>query len=121
MSDAAANSSCLFCKIVNGQIPALVVGETERALAFRDINPQAPTHVLVVPRTHYPNAAALANADAELTADMIRLAGKIAESEGIADSGYRLMFNTGEDGGQTVFHVHLHVLGGKNLGPMVAI
>jgi histidine triad (HIT) family protein len=108
-------SDCLFCKIVAGEIPATVVRQNERTIAFRDINPQAPTHVLVIPRAHYPNAAALAAAEPELTAELLVEAGEVAADEKIAESGYRLIFNTGAGAGQTVFHAHVHVLGGTPL------
>jgi histidine triad (HIT) family protein len=109
-------SDCLFCKIVAKEIPADVVLETDRALAFRDINPQAPTHVLVVPKEHFRDAAALAAAD-DGWADAVLSAGHaVAEQEGVAEAGYRMVFNTGPGAGQTVFHVHLHVLGGRDLG-----
>lgn len=107
---------CLFCKIVAGEVPATIVRESDRTLAFRDINPQAPTHVLVIPREHHPNAAALAAADAELLAEVVREAHEVAVAEDIADSGYRVVFNTGPGAGQTVFHAHAHVLGGRGLG-----
>ncbi|ACY98787.1 MULTISPECIES: histidine triad nucleotide-binding protein [Thermomonospora] len=110
-----STSDCLFCKIVSGEVPAKIVREGERTIAFRDINPQAPTHVLVIPREHYANAAELASADADLTAEVVREAHQVAVAEGIAESGYRLVFNTGPQAGQTVFHVHLHVLGGRGL------
>ena len=106
---------CLFCRIVAGDIPATVVHETESTLAFRDINPQAPTHVLVIPKAHHADAAALARVDPHLAADLLRVAGLIAEAEGITESGYRTVFNTGAGAGQTVFHVHLHLLGGRGL------
>lgn len=108
-------TDCLFCKFVSGEIPANVVIETETTLAFRDINPQAPTHVLVVPKTHYATAAEMAATDAAATADVIDTARQVAEHDGLA-GGYRLVFNTGSDAGQTVFHAHLHVLGGRDLG-----
>jgi histidine triad (HIT) family protein len=104
---------CLFCKIVDGAIPATVVRETERTLAFRDINPQAPTHVLVIPKSHYPNAATLAAADPEVAAALLTEAAGVAADEHIAETGYRLIFNTGKAAGQTVFHAHVHVLGGE--------
>ncbi|GLZ33985.1 histidine triad nucleotide-binding protein [Lentzea sp. NBRC 105346] len=110
-------SDCLFCRIVSGEIPATVVAETETTLAFRDIAPQAPTHVVLVPKTHSANAAELA-ADPPGLADLFVVAAKIAQEEGIAESGYRLLFNTGADAGQTVFHAHLHLLGGKRMGPL---
>jgi histidine triad (HIT) family protein len=109
-------ADCLFCKIVGGEVPATVVRETPRALAFRDINPQAPTHVLVIPRAHYRDAAALAEADAGLLDEVVRTAAAVAEADGVAEGGYRIVFNTGREAGQTVFHVHAHVLGGRGLG-----
>ncbi|WP_433258774.1 histidine triad nucleotide-binding protein [Streptosporangium sp. CA-135522] len=110
-----SEADCLFCKIVAGEIPAKIVHETDRTLAFRDVNPQAPTHVLVVPKDHYPDAAALAAADHGLADDVIKAAHAVAQQEGVADAGYRLVFNTGAQAGQTVFHVHGHVLGGRGL------
>ena len=106
---------CLFCKIISGEVPAEVVREGERTLAFRDINPQAPTHVLVIPRAHYPDAAALSAAEPAVAADVLREAGEIAAEEGVAETGYRVVFNTGSGAGQTVFHAHAHVLGGRGL------
>jgi histidine triad (HIT) family protein len=108
-------ADCLFCAIVAGEIPATPVAETDRALAFRDINPQAPTHVLVIPKEHYPNAAALAAADSGLLGEVITLIHQVANDEGVGDSGYRIVFNTGEQAGQTVPHVHAHLLGGRSL------
>lgn len=108
-------NDCLFCKIVARELPSQVVHETESTLAFRDINPQAPTHVIVIPKKHAPDAASLAQADPALAGELIRVAGEVAAKEGIAESGYRLVFNTGAGAGQTVFHVHLHVLGGRTL------
>ena len=106
-------SDCLFCRFVAREIEPAVVAETDLSLAFKDINPQAPTHVLVVPKRHVPNAGALAAYPEEL-ADVIDLARTVAEQEGL-DSGYRLVFNTGADAGQTGFHVHCHLLGGREL------
>ena len=105
---------CLFCRIVAGDIPATIVRETARTMAFRDIGPQAPTHVLVIPRVHLPDVVTLAE-DADLLAEIVREAAEVAREDGVADSGWRLVFNTGADGGQTVFHVHAHVLGGRQL------
>lgn len=110
-----SEADCLFCKIVAKEIPAQIVHETDRTLAFRDVNPQAPTHVLVVPKDHYPNSAALAAADDGLADDVLKAAHAVAEQEGVAESGYRLVLNTGPGAGQTVFHVHGHVLGGRDL------
>jgi len=103
---------CLFCRIVSGDVEADVVHETERTLAFRDINGQAPTHVLVVPRDHYPDAAALAAGDPDATAELVTAAAAVATAEGHDD--YRLVFNTGPGSGQTVFHTHLHLLAGRS-------
>ena len=111
MSSPDDTSACLFCGIVAGDVPADVVLETDRAVAFRDIDAQAPTHVLVVPRAHHPNAAALAAAEPDTSAHLVDVAARVAEQEGVTD--YRLVFNTGPGVGQTVFHVHLHVLGGR--------
>jgi len=108
-------ADCLFCKIVTGDIPAQLVAESSRAIALRDINPQAPTHVLVIPRDHHSDLAALAAADASLLAELAALAHQVAEAEGVAADGYRVVFNTGPRAGQTVFHVHGHVLGGRDL------
>lgn len=116
MTDSDTDS--LFLRMMAGEIPADVVHETERTYAIRDINPQAPTHVLVVPKTLYRNAGELAAQDPDLLAELIRVAARIAEDEGVAESGYRLLFNTNADAGQTIFHVHLHLLGGENLGGM---
>jgi histidine triad (HIT) family protein len=106
---------CLFCGIASGEIPAKTVRESSRAIAFRDINPQAPTHVLVIPREHYPNLAALAAAGDGLLDEVATLADQVAQEGGVAGSGYRVVFNTGADAGQTVHHVHAHVLGGRPL------
>ena len=107
------SDDCLFCTIVAGDVPADVVASTDTAVAFRDIAPQAPTHVLVVPRTHQPNVAALAEHAPDALTDLVRTAADVARQEGIED--YRLVFNTGAGAGQTVFHVHLHLLGGRDL------
>lgn len=107
--------NCLFCKIVTGDVPADLVRETADTLAFRDINPQAPTHVLVIPRAHYPDIRGLATADPDLLAELVREAAAVAEDDGVAERGYRVVFNTGSEAGQSVFHVHAHVLGGRGL------
>jgi histidine triad (HIT) family protein len=114
-------SDCLFCRVAAGEIPADVVHRTDRVLAFRDINPQAPTHVLVIPVEHHPTAAALAAADPRLLADVVDAARAVALQEGLVsedgdEPGYRLVTNTGPGAGQSVQHVHLHVLGGRALG-----
>ncbi|MFT4188107.1 MAG: histidine triad nucleotide-binding protein [Aeromicrobium sp.] len=107
------STDCLFCSIVAGDIPAEVVSETEHTIAFRDIAPQAPTHVLVIPRRHEPDVASLAEADPEATVDLIRHTKKVADEQGTGS--YRLVFNTGADAFQTVFHCHGHVLSGRQL------
>lgn len=106
---------CLFCRIVAGEVPVTKIAESERTLAFSDINPQAPTHVLVIPKEHYPDVAALAAGDDGLLAEVVSQAHCVAEAAGTARAGYRLVFNTGVDAGQTVFHAHAHVLGGRRL------
>lgn len=111
---------CLFCRIVAGEIPATVVHETARTLAFRDIDPKAPVHVLVIPKAHHADIGALAEADADLAGAVLAAAAAVAESEGLVTDGYRTIFNTGGYGGQEVFHVHAHVVGGAPLGPMLA-
>jgi histidine triad (HIT) family protein len=108
-------ADCLFCRIAAGEIPAERVAETARTIAFRDVNPQAPTHVLVIPRDHYPDLAALAGADGGLLAEVAAQAHQVAKDEGIDSSGYRVVFNTGPQAGQTVFHAHAHLLGGRAL------
>jgi histidine triad (HIT) family protein len=108
-------SDCLFCKIVAGEIPSTKVLETEEAYAFRDIAPHAPTHVLVVPKEHHADVAALAAANPELLGKVYLAATQVAEQEGLT-GGYRLIANTGPDSGQTVFHLHVHVLGGRPMG-----
>ncbi|WP_406635520.1 histidine triad nucleotide-binding protein [Amycolatopsis sp. WGS_07] len=113
MSDAAET---LFERIIAGEIPADVVYQDDATFAFRDINPQARVHVLVVPRKRYRNVGELAEADPELLSRVLVAARKVAEVEGVAESGYRVVFNTDADAGQTVFHVHAHVLGGEQLG-----
>ena len=104
---------CLFCKIARGEIPVPLVYESDDCVAFRDINPQAPVHVLIVPRQHIPSLNQ--SADARLVGKLSLAAAAIAASEGIAESGYRTVVNTNRDAGQTVFHLHLHLLGGRAL------
>ncbi|MGW3645002.1 histidine triad nucleotide-binding protein [Streptomyces sp. NPDC000878] len=108
-----ADDSCLFCRIVAGHIPATIVRETDTTVAFRDINPQAPTHILVIPKVHHPDAASLATAEPAIAADILREAGEIAAEEKL--DSYRLVFNTGSGVGQTVFHAHVHLLGGRGM------
>lgn len=107
-------SDCLFCQFVSGALATEIVGQNRNAIAFRDINPQAPLHVLVIPREHYADVAALALANPEALADVVSLAQEVAMDE--ADGEYRLIFNSGPSAGQSVFHVHGHVIGGTRLG-----
>ncbi|MFJ5773296.1 histidine triad nucleotide-binding protein [Streptomyces sp. NPDC093094] len=104
---------CLFCKIVAKHVPATIVRETDTTVAFRDINPQAPTHVLVIPKVHHADAARLAAAEPEIAADVLREAQAVADAEEL--DSYRIVFNTGSGAGQTVWHAHAHVLGGRGL------
>ena len=115
------DNDCLFCRIVAGEIPATVVYETDTTLAFRDIDPKAPVHVLVIPKGHHTDVVALALADPAGTADLLAAAAEVAERAGLRGDGFRLIFNNGADAGQEVFHAHGHVLGGTPLGPMVML
>ncbi|MFN3237496.1 MAG: histidine triad nucleotide-binding protein [Pseudomonadales bacterium] len=109
------SDDCLFCKIVAGDIPADKVYEDERILAFNDISPQAPTHILVIPKEHIATVNDLAPEHSDLIGHMVLSAQKIAKEQGLADDGYRLIMNCNEQGGQTVYHIHLHILGGRQL------
>jgi histidine triad (HIT) family protein len=111
---------CLFCRIVAGEIPATVVYETESTLAFRDIDPKAAVHVLVITKEHYPDVVGLSD-DPAVSAELLATATSVAEGEGLTGDGFRVIFNTGRFAGQEVFHVHAHVLGGEPLGPMLAL
>ncbi|MCK0111185.1 histidine triad nucleotide-binding protein [Ornithinimicrobium sp. F0845] len=116
----ATASDCLFCKIVAGEIPNDTVHETDTVLAFRDITPRANVHVLVIPKAHQDTLAQMSAEDADSVAELFTAAGEVARLEGIDESGYRVVSNVGPDAGQEVFHVHVHVLGGQNLGPVAA-
>ncbi len=109
-------SDCLFCKIIAQQIPAKLVYEDERALAFRDINPTAPTHVLVIPKKHIATINEIAEEDEADVGHLYRVAAIVAAQEGIAERGYRTVMNCMSDAGQSVYHIHLHVVGGRPLG-----
>jgi histidine triad (HIT) family protein len=113
-------TDCLFCRIVAGEIPADVVLETDTTLAFRDITPKAPVHVLVIPKAHFSDVAALVEAEPALAGEVLAAAGEVAKAAGLTADGYRTIFNTGRNGGQEVFHVHAHVVGGGPLGPMLS-
>ena len=107
------HSNCLFCKILSGDIPADIVYESETAIAFRDINPQAPTHLLIIPRKHIATINDIAEEDERLVGSLYSAAREIAAAEGIAEDGFRAVMNCNEGAGQTVFHIHLHLLGGR--------
>ncbi|MDQ1366346.1 MAG: histidine triad family protein [Acidimicrobiaceae bacterium] len=111
-----AEENCLFCRIIRGEVPSDRVLSTDNTYAFRDIEPAAPVHVLVVPRRHIAHAGAVGPDDAPLLAELLGTARQVAEQEGVAESGYRLVFNVGEDARNSVAHLHLHVLGGRQLG-----
>ncbi len=106
---------CLFCKIINGEIPSKKVYEDEKVYAFHDISPAAPVHVLIIPKTHIPSANALTEENAAVVGHIFTVAASIAKELGIAEKGYRIVNNCGEDGGQTVHHLHFHLLGGRSL------
>jgi histidine triad (HIT) family protein len=106
-------SDCLFCRIIRREIPSSIVYEDERVLAFQDVNPQAPIHILVVPKEHISTLNELKEADDTLVGELVRRAATIAKDRGISAGGFRTVFNTNRDAGQTVFHVHLHLLGGR--------
>ena len=109
------SDDCLFCKIINGDIPADIIEQTKSVCAFRDINPQADTHVLIIPKKHIASTRELNNENIEYLSKMALLAKQISEEEGIARNGYRWVINTGDDGGQTVDHIHLHLIGGRQM------
>jgi histidine triad (HIT) family protein len=106
---------CLFCKILKGQIPASIIYEDERLIAFKDINPQAPLHALIVPKRHIASLNELTAEDDALVGEMVRRAAAIANQQGYAERGFRTVFNTNAEAGQTVFHIHLHLLAGRGL------
>ena len=108
-------ADCLFCRIISREIQASIVYEDERILAFNDINPQAPTHVLVVPKRHIATLNDLSAGDDQIVGEMIRRAAAIAKERGISAGGFRTVFNTNREAGQTVFHIHLHLLGGRGM------
>lgn len=108
-------SACLFCQIAAGEIPATVVHDDDSVLAFRDINPQAPVHILVIPKRHLASVADVTSADSELWTALIGVANALAASEGVTNDGYRVVTNIGANGGQTVDHLHLHLLGGRQM------
>jgi len=106
---------CVFCKIIAGEMPADILYRDEEVIAFRDISPVAPTHLLIIPRKHIPSLAHLTEADSPLMGNIVGIANRLAKREGIAESGYRLVIASGEQGGQVVPHLHLHLIGGRQL------
>ncbi|KNF09353.1 hypothetical protein CLPU_3c01310 [Gottschalkia purinilytica] len=108
-------SDCIFCKIVKGEIPAKKVYEDDKVIAFNDISPQSPIHILVIPKNHISSANDINDENKEIIGHIFSVISNIAKSEGIADKGYRIVNNCGEDGGQTVSHIHFHILGGRQL------
>ncbi len=106
---------CIFCKIVAGEIPSNTVYQDEEVVAFRDINPQAPTHLVIIPQKHIPSLAHLSQAESPVIGHMVNIANQLAKREGISESGYRLVINCGEQGGQLVPHLHMHLLAGRKL------
>lgn len=109
---------CIFCRIIAGDIPSDRVYENDTVVAFRDIQPVAPTHILIVPRAHVPSVSGLEDADTEIAGALLLAARDIAASEGLEPNGYRVVTNVGDWAGQTVYHLHIHILGGRQLGPM---
>jgi histidine triad (HIT) family protein len=109
-------ANCLFCKVIKGEIPAAIVHQDDTLVAFSDINPQAPMHVLIVPRQHIPTLNDVRDVHDALVGSMIRLAARLAADRGYAEGGYRTVFNCNADAGQSVFHIHLHLLAGRRLG-----
>ena len=109
------SDDCLFCKIIKGDIPADIIKHTDSALAFRDINPKAKTHILIIPKKHISSTRELNKKNIHYLSEMAVLANRIAEDEGISNNGYRWVINTGDDGGQSVYHIHLHLLGGRQM------
>ncbi|MFY1636995.1 histidine triad nucleotide-binding protein [Solwaraspora sp. WMMB335] len=113
------SDNCVFCRIAAGELPTTLLHTSPNTVAFRDLNPQAPTHVLVIPKRHHTDVAALATADPALAGEVLATAATVAQAEGLGANGFRLIFNTGRYAGQEVFHVHAHVVGGAPLGPML--
>jgi histidine triad (HIT) family protein len=108
-------SECLFCRVVQRTLPAEIVAEDHSVLAFKDINPQAPTHILIVPKTHIPTVTALTEATASVVSEAVTMANRLAKQQGISDTGFRLVINAGPQAGQSVSHLHLHLLGGRTM------
>ena len=113
MSELAFDSDCIFCRIAVREIPADIVHESQTVVAFRDLNPQAPVHLLLIPKEHIASVAEIEDRHGDVLTDLMQAATHLAKAEGIADGGWRLLSNVGADGGQTVFHLHFHLLGGR--------
>jgi histidine triad (HIT) family protein len=110
-----SEADCLFCKIIAGEIPAAILQQDERCIVIRDINPQAPKHVLVIPREHLESLDDASQKDEGMLGHLLRVGARVANAEGLAESGYRTVINTGAGAGQSVFHLHVHVLGGRSM------
>lgn len=108
-----AQQDCLFCKIIDGQVPSDIVYQDEHVVAFKDIQPQAPVHLLIIPRKHIPSLAAVTDEDVEVLGRMHLVASQLAKEHGVSENGYRTVYNCGPHGQQTVYHLHLHLLGGR--------
>jgi histidine triad (HIT) family protein len=111
-----SDPSCIFCKIATREIPADIVRESDRVVAFRDLDPKAPTHILLIPKEHIASLAEIEDGHGDLLADIAQAAAQLARAEGIADEGWRLVTNVGPNAGQSVFHLHFHLLGGRAMG-----
>jgi histidine triad (HIT) family protein len=109
------NKDCLFCRIISGEIKSDIVYRDEQTVAFKDINPQAPVHILIIPKKHIEKISDLSEENKEIVSDLILVANRLARDNGIEETGYRLVLNCGSDAGQAVFHIHLHLLGGRKL------
>lgn len=107
-------NDCIFCKIISGEIPAAKVYEDEALIAIRDINPLAPVHILIIPKKHIPTLLDLADADMPIVSQITKVANELAKKEGVAERGFRVMINVNKEGGQKIFHLHVHLLGGKH-------
>lgn len=110
------DNACIFCKIINKEIPAGIVYGNDEIVAFNDVNPQAPVHIIIIPRKHIERVSEIKEGDSALVGKLVLVAKKLAEEKKISDSGYRLVFNCNKDAGQVVFHIHLHLLGGRKMG-----
>ena len=111
-------SDCIFCKIAGGEIPADLIYESEDVVAFADVSPQAPVHVVIIPRRHIDTTLEMSDEAPELFGSMLRASSEVARKKGVDKSGFRLILNTNADGGQEIFHVHMHIMGGEQIGPL---